>query len=402
MISSDDPLGVAISSWTLWALAVVSTIFRFVSRRLLTGPSFFRELHVDDYLMVLALASLTGVVVSTHEVMKSGSNLVAEGETADWPPDQIAEAAWGSKMLVALEEFMLCTLWLVKACLLLLYARMTSGLRESLAVKITGVYCAIGFIVAQVLYLGVWCQPVTDYWAVPIPADNEQCMSYHNHLITVTVFHVSSDLIMLCIPIPMIARTRLPLKRKLVLCGVFGLGVLVVLLAILNRYYNFTMPYDLVFLVWYNGEGATAIIIANIPFCWALLRRMFSLGAWKGTESASGAGSKRNRGMVPLNTHGLPPTIGGTASSVVGGRLSNKFGQGKRGHLHFDTALSMRSESGSMERITGKVSTDGSHDTSNDMELAERKGGILVVKGFTVSDSANDYGRDSEHGKRDS
>ena len=28
-------------------------------------------------------------------------------------------------MLIVLEEFMLATLWLVKACLLLLYARMT-------------------------------------------------------------------------------------------------------------------------------------------------------------------------------------------------------------------------------------------------------------------------------------
>jgi len=55
-------------------------------------------------------------------------------------------------MLVALEEFMVGILWLVKACLLLLYARMayvssimfdlvliccSSGLREGLAVKIT-------------------------------------------------------------------------------------------------------------------------------------------------------------------------------------------------------------------------------------------------------------------------
>jgi hypothetical protein len=37
----------------------------------------------------------------------------------------VAEAVWGSKMLVVLEEFMVCTLWMVKACLLILYARMT-------------------------------------------------------------------------------------------------------------------------------------------------------------------------------------------------------------------------------------------------------------------------------------
>ena len=73
-------------------------------------------------------------------------------------------------MLVALEEFMVGILWLVKACLLLLYARMayvfsimfdlvliccSSGLREGLAVKITTRYCLLTFIVVQVLYLSV-------------------------------------------------------------------------------------------------------------------------------------------------------------------------------------------------------------------------------------------------------
>ncbi len=87
-------------------------------------------------------------------------------------------------------------------------------------VKATAVYCAVSFVVVQVLYLGVWCRPIENYWAVPIPPGNgivfipqmvnyllpgmmlipfptDQCKTYHNHLITVTVLHVSSDLAML-------------------------------------------------------------------------------------------------------------------------------------------------------------------------------------------------------------
>lgn len=112
-------------------------------------------------------------------------------------------------------------------------------------------------------------------------------------MITVTVFHVSSDLAMLLIPVPMIARTRLPLMRKIILCIIFSLGLLVVLVAILNRYYNFTVENSLVFLVWYNGEASTAVMVANIPFCWTLLRRLFSLDAWSNStrrsRNASGA-----------------------------------------------------------------------------------------------------------------
>ena len=227
-----------------------------------------------------------------------------------------------------------------------------SGLRESIAVKVTAAYCALSFVIIQVLYLGVWCRPITNYWAVPIPPGNgtslslslslslsslstsflspapqtgktnssnpEQCKTYHSHLITTTVLHVSTDLAMLAIPIPMIARTRLPLRRRLVLCGVFGLGVLVVLVAILNRYYNFVMPHDLVFLAWYNGEASTAVVIANVPFCWALLRRVFSLDSWGGnSHDGGGLGDGDGNGD---RRHQSPPTIGSGGPPRRGGR----------------------------------------------------------------------------------
>jgi hypothetical protein len=102
-------------------------------------------------------------------------------------------------------------------------------------------------------------------------------------MITVTVLHVTSDLAMLLIPVPMIAAAHLPLKRKIVLCTVFSLGVVVVIIAILNRYFNFTIDNSLVFLIWYNTEGSAAVMIANLPFCWTLLRKIFSLGTWSGT-----------------------------------------------------------------------------------------------------------------------
>jgi hypothetical protein len=146
-------------------------------------------------------------------------------------------------------------------------------------------------------------------------------------MITVTALHVSSDLAMLCIPLPLIARARLPLKRKLVLCGVFSLGIFVVLVAILNRYYNFSQPDSLVFLSWYNGEASTAVMIANIPFCWTLLRRIFSLDAWGGSNKPS---------MTPPG----PPTIG---------EAGKRNGRRNR----HSTIIGMES-SDSIERITGE------------------------------------------------
>jgi len=129
MITSTSPdfiLDLAVCSWVLWGLALISAVSRFVSRRLQVGPSFFfRAFEADDYLMVLVAVALTGVAVSSNQVAINGSNYVPHGETDEWSAEQVDRAAWGSKMLVTLEEFMLATLWLVKACLLILYAWMT-------------------------------------------------------------------------------------------------------------------------------------------------------------------------------------------------------------------------------------------------------------------------------------
>jgi hypothetical protein len=74
---------------------------------------------------VPAKVSFTGVVVSSNQVAINGSNYVEDDVVATLTDEEKADAVWGSKMLLALEEFELGTLWLVKACLLLLYNRMT-------------------------------------------------------------------------------------------------------------------------------------------------------------------------------------------------------------------------------------------------------------------------------------
>ena len=144
------------------------------------------------------------------------------------------------------------------------------------AVKYVGAYCVLGYVITEILYLGVWCRPIQQYWAVPVEncrllhssdrppprlvatADltcitTAQCASYYHHLITSSVFNISSDLMILCIPLPMLYKLKLSLKRcaptltqrpyfltasvqsqltrphrKLILGGVFSLGFFVV------------------------------------------------------------------------------------------------------------------------------------------------------------------------------
>ena len=83
------------------------------------------------------------------------------------------------------------------------------------------------------------------------------------------------------------------MKRKAILCAVFSLGVFCILAAILNRYYNFTSPYgSLIYLNWYAGEGATAVMVANIPHCWPMLSRIFRLGNFQASGGHVNSGNK--------------------------------------------------------------------------------------------------------------
>lgn len=169
-------------------------------------------------------------------------------------------------------------------------------------------------------------------------------------MITVTVFHVSSDLLMLLIPVPMIARAKLPLLRKTILCVIFSLGLLVVLVAILNRYYNFTVSNSLVFLIWYNGEASTAVMVANIPFCWTLLRRLFALDAW-------GSSSRRSRnasGAHRLDDRDIPAGSGGAAGGGAGAAAQN----GGRRPFTSLVGVDPTATTASMERITAQQTGD--------------------------------------------
>jgi hypothetical protein len=41
------------------------------------------------------------------------------------------------------------------------------SLKQNIAVKVVAGYVAVSFVIMEILYLGVWCRPFHQYWAVP-------------------------------------------------------------------------------------------------------------------------------------------------------------------------------------------------------------------------------------------
>ncbi|KAJ5385643.1 hypothetical protein N7509_008184 [Penicillium cosmopolitanum] len=154
------------------------------------------------------------------------------------------------------------------------------------------VYIALSWIVIEIFMYAVWCHPVSDYWAVKV--DNSvQCTTAEHHLIMSFVFNISSDIAMLFIPIPLIVRSKMSTLKKVLLSCTFGLGIFVVrhnmlyprgcsvnahnkqiACAIGNRVYSFANIVSIQWIYWYVREASTAVIVANIPNCYTLLRRI--------------------------------------------------------------------------------------------------------------------------------
>jgi hypothetical protein len=274
----------------------------------------FRKYQADDYLMMLALCFYTTLIPTINIVRDSSSNLLPPNfDVKDLTKQDIKDRQYGSKLILVVEQCQCATIWLVKGCLVLLYLRLTTARKENIAIKILAAYVVVTFIVMDSLYLGYWCQPFHNYWAVPTP--NRQCDAATNHLILNAVFNLTSDCAMIAIGLPMFLRLSLPLRKKIPLIGVFSLGVFTIVAAILNKVYSFSQPFGSQWTYWYTRESSTALLVANLPFVWTIWRRI------TGGDRMHGQ-SRTNSGTL----EGVNRTHNGTAVTNESKSKSPKLG----------------------------------------------------------------------------
>jgi hypothetical protein len=274
-------------------------------------------------------SSYTVMIVLANKWLKAQSNL--EPDRFDFSAlttEELDKRRYGSKLVIVVEQMQIAVIWSCKACLLIMYQRITRTAlqKENVAIKILSAYTALGFVIIEVLYFAAWCRPFSEYYAVP--TSSSQCNALVHHRITKAVFNISSDLIMLCIALQMLIRSLLPVKRKLILCGIFSLGIFVVAASILNSYYSFQNPYRPTWIFWYVRESSTAVLVANLPFTWKVLQKFIVIGEFDETNpppwtyhSSRTAGGRKTAQLLHLQQTG---TLGaGTQRSPHNSKGSN-------------------------------------------------------------------------------
>ncbi|KAJ5384767.1 hypothetical protein N7517_002678 [Penicillium concentricum] len=289
---SPTPRQLITEAIVFWAIGLVIYVGRILARIIGNGNGV-KRLFLDDYVMTATFAIYTTMLVLIQISARYATNLMDPKDydkvLAD--PKQVSDRVYGSKIVIGLEQCMLVSTWGVKTCMLMLYWRITQNLKSNLYIKILSVYVAIGFVVIMVTYYAVYCRPFSQYWAMPV--DNMQCATYQYYSITQAVFNISSDAAMFAVPIPLLIKAQLKMRRKVVLIGVMSLGLFTIIAAILNKYFNFASPLTTTYQIWYIREASTAIYVANLMCWWPLLRKLFGVKAFQYNS---------NRGKRPGNS----------------------------------------------------------------------------------------------------
>jgi len=125
------------------------------------------------------------------------------------------------------------------------------------------VCCWIG---SQMAFFFLSCNSFSGNWSIPIP--NEQCVSWGHYAICQGFLNISSDIIILLIPIQIILRAKFPFQQKILLCCVFGISIFLIVCAIINKVLMNSGAWQ----YWNCREAGMAIYISNVPGILSLIR----------------------------------------------------------------------------------------------------------------------------------
>ncbi|EPE32221.1 hypothetical protein GLAREA_07354 [Glarea lozoyensis ATCC 20868] len=283
----------AVQSWSMYGVGMFLILLRIYARIHRLG---FKSLQLDDYGMVLAGCFYTILIVCLNVICGGGgSNLYPPEDFESFTPQNIQDRIHGSKIVVVSEQAMLNVIYTAKACVLVMYTRLTLNLATQRLVTHLAIYVFLGWLGTEIAFFST-CRPFSGYWAMPPPSP--QCATLEHYAIIQGSFNITSDILMLFIPLPLITRLSVPWRQKTVLMVVFSMGTFVIIAAVLTKVFNLTDIWDPSYMLWYTREASVAIYVSNIPLIWPLVRE--HIPALKRFTPGQKSSSKEN--MYALNS----------------------------------------------------------------------------------------------------
>ena len=165
--------------------------------------------------------------------------------------------------------------------------------------------------------------------------------------------------------------------------------------AIAIKYEIFTHPFSAVWVYWYCREASTAMIVTNMPYSWALIRRIFKLKAFFADQT--GASQMQEGRVRALTGHSLGAVQGGDAKAIQESQASGKsrnmswpFKKALIGHHSSGTSEGRILEEGRSQPTPDTLDKDISVEAGNASNSNSTAGSTTRPNGVSAAANAVD------------
>ncbi|KAK6338582.1 hypothetical protein TWF730_002645 [Orbilia blumenaviensis] len=279
-----------VEQWVEYGIGMAVFILRIVARAKIVG---FKGFNGDDYFVPLAMLFYTLQLVS-HQIMHdNGLIIIIKPDTYynDFDDAQRLQAQLGGKANILSWISYTSLIWTLKGCMVFLYYRLTAGLNARKFVHITAGVILASYI-GLVLLILLNCRPLSKNWTSPY--GTEYCVNNIPHFAVIGPINVVTDIMLLCIPLPLIVRAKLPLRRKLIISVLLGGGFFLIIAVILNNLFSLMYKFDALYgtfngdfvqfgienpsfvLSWGTRETFVAVLVVNAP----CIKPLISSSVW--------------------------------------------------------------------------------------------------------------------------
>ncbi|KZL76093.1 decarboxylase [Colletotrichum tofieldiae] len=202
------PLSAKAECWIWFALAICSVIMRFMSQYIIRKRKFLSDIPVDDILMLVLIFIYTAAITALYLYF----DIVAETDFESITPEQgVAIGRELGILNILAETAIQTTLWGNKCCLLLLYNRLTLLGHYRKTWFTVATYTGLAYVAVIVALYGGWCRPFSDY--MELEPGNLQCLTWRSYNILQITMNLSTDLILLLIPVTLISKLKMRIGK---------------------------------------------------------------------------------------------------------------------------------------------------------------------------------------------
>ncbi|KAK0730970.1 hypothetical protein B0H67DRAFT_639413 [Lasiosphaeris hirsuta] len=262
---------IIVCSLLTWLIAVTFVVLRFYTRSRLNhvlGPT--------DWCILPALLCAAGVSVSSIEQAIRGAGRHS-WELDIYALPALERATWYGILFYTL------SLVFTRISILLLYKRIFTH---------SWVKKAIQVVLVLVIAIGIWLVASVCTACVPLEAFWDWSLFWTTHVYCQppnlwwgnAALHITSDLVIVTLPMPVLSTLKLPRRQKFALVGVFGLGFFVCIVSVFRLVYlvemetqqSFDATYTSAKLIfWSTVEVNTSIACACIMTLKPLIQKWF-------------------------------------------------------------------------------------------------------------------------------